>query len=86
MYWDLFGRFIRILIKDKRPETYRVLYVYSDIYINQDKYLTGCQHGMADMGFLADGDMVFPYKRNESTSWIYRSLQNRDIRHKPMLD
>ena len=29
---------------------------------------------------LLETDYVFPYKRNESTSWLYRSMHNQEIR------
>ena len=85
VFSDLFGRFIRIEITDKGAESDRTIYVPSDICKRGDLHLSGALHGMADMEFSGDGDLVVPYKRNESTSWLYRSRHNQDISSQRMV-
>ena len=38
------------------------------------------------MGYAGDGDLVVPYKRKESTSWLCRSMHNQDIRSQRMVN
>lgn len=72
-FCDIFGRFIRLEITDKGAESDRTLYVEFDVYRKKSVYLSTGQHGMADMGFAGDGDIVVPYKANESTDWMLRA-------------
>ena len=38
------------------------------------------------MVYAGDGDLFFPYKRIESTLWLYRSKQNSYIRSQRMVN
>ncbi|PXF44638.1 hypothetical protein BWQ96_05633 [Gracilariopsis chorda] len=80
LFYDIFGRFIRVEITDHGAESDHSLYTRSDFYRNRERYLFNAQHGMADMGFAGDGELVVPYKRTESTSWLYKNEHNKEIR------
>ena len=41
---------------------------------------------MADMGFAGKGALVVPYKKNESTEWMFRTCHNRHIRRQRMVN
>lgn len=85
MFTDIFGNYIKVEITRKGAESDRIMYTTSDIYQNPDSYLSEEQHGMADMEYTGDGRIVFPFKRNASTSWMYRTEYNRLIRKQRMV-
>ena len=86
VFCDIYGRFIRIEVSDKGAESDRNMYTTSDVFKNSDESLSTGQHGMADMGFAGSGELVVPYKRNESTMWMYRSIYNKCIRKQRMVN
>ncbi|PXF47704.1 hypothetical protein BWQ96_02566 [Gracilariopsis chorda] len=86
VFCDIFGRFIRVEISDHGAESDRSLYTNSDVCPNRESYLADGQHGMADMGFAGDGELVVPYKRTESASWLYRTEHYNDIRKQSMVN
>lgn len=83
---DVFGRFIWLEMTDKGAESDRTLYTESDVYRNSDQYLSLGHHGMADMAFAGVGELVVPFKTNESTSWMYRTEYNSTLRKQPMVN
>lgn len=86
VFCDLFGAFTRIEISDKGAESDRNFYTNSEVYKSTESFLSAGQHGMADMGFGGDGALVVPYKRNESTEWLFRTTHNRYIRSQRMVN
>lgn len=67
-------------ITNKEADSDRNIYMESPIRWNKEHYLSELGHGMADMGFAGDVDIVVPYKQNESTEWIFRGSHGRNIR------
>lgn len=77
---DLSGRIIRIDMTNKGANSDRNMYMGLDMYKKREQFLSPGQHGMADMGPAGDGEVIVQFWQNDSTSWMYRTVYNLDIR------
>ena len=84
VFCDLFGRFIHVEISKGQRVTETCTKIQK--FTRPDAFLSNGQHGMADMGFGGDGDLVVPYKANESKEWLCRRDHHNNIRTQRMLN
>lgn len=61
------------------------MYTQSEVDRNLAQYLSPGEHSIAGMAFAGDDELVVPYKRKESTDWMYHAERNQDIRKQMMM-
>lgn len=78
-FTDIYERFVRTEITHVNSENDRTTYVLSEVYRYPHRFLSNSQHGMADVGYTYDEELVVRFEKNASISLMYHSEYNRDM-------
>ena len=80
VWTDVFGVIIRLDISLQGSSHDRFLYTMSEVFQSPSEFFSNGQVAMADMGFQGEGNLVYPFKRNQGRDFTFRREFNRDIR------